>query len=278
MHKILKQKTISIPLFTLFSLLSFLFLGSLLTPYSHRELFWDHICHSPSWELKFYFGTDSLGRDLFSRLLVGGRISLSLALLASLLCVSCGTILGLLSGYFSRWIDRVIMGIADFLYGFPFLLSISFLFTLFERNPLFIFLSIALLEWPDIARMIRAHTLSMKNQPFIQYARCSGASTYTIFLKEILPNLSGPLFIYTSLIFQRALMIESFLSFLGLGIQEPMTSLGLLIGEGVQQIETEWWSFFFPTTFLLFSVLSLIYLGEELRKTFSVKEQIFKSS
>ena len=244
-----------------------------LSPYAIDEIFWDAIGTGPTLAGGHPFGTDANGRDLFLRTLYAGRISLTVGLAASLVSVLVGVAWGTVSGYFGGVTDSLMMRFVDILYALPFMFFVILLMVYFGRHVVLIFVAIGMVEWLDMARIVRGETLSIKRREFVEAARAMGAPSLWIVARHVIPNVVGPVVVFATLTVPRAILFESFLSFLGLGIQEPMTSWGVLISEGASQMETQPWTLVFPATFLAATLFSLNFLGDGLRDALDPKER-----
>ncbi|MDE0355094.1 MAG: ABC transporter permease subunit [Deltaproteobacteria bacterium] len=245
----------------------------MLSPYAIDEIFWDAIGTGPSLAGGHLFGTDANGRDLFLRTLYAGRISLAVGLAASVVSVLVGVAWGTVSGYFGGFTDSAMMRFVDVLYALPFMFFVILLMVYFGRHVVLIFVAIGMVEWLDMARIVRGQTLSIKRREFVEAARAMGAPSTWIVLRHVIPNVLGPVVVFATLTVPRAILFESFLSFLGLGIQEPMTSWGVLISEGATQMETQPWALVFPATFLATTLFSLNFLGDGLRDALDPRER-----
>ena len=206
-------------------------------PYAYQNL--DLGASPPSAE--HLLGTDILGRDLYSRILYGARISLLVGFVATTVALFIGVTWGLIAGYFGGKIDTVMMRIVDVLYGIPFIIFIILLMVVFGRNLWLLFIAIGAVEWLTMARIVRGQVLSLKNQEFILAAQAMGVSNFSMFKRHLLPNILGPIAVYATLTIPQVMLLESFLSFLGLGIQPPMSSWGTLIKDGVESMEEYSW-------------------------------------
>jgi oligopeptide transport system permease protein len=212
-----------------------------------------------------FFGTDDLGRDLFVRTMSGTRVTLLVAIVASFVSLVLGVAYGAVAGYAGGKIDAFMMRIVDALYALPFIFLVILLMVAFERNFLLIFVAIGAINWLDMARIVRGQTLSLKERDFVAAARLIGVRPVVIVFRHIVPNLLGVVVVYITLTIPQAIMVESFLSFLGLGIQEPQTSLGALVNGGVSQMERAPWMLLIPATLLAVVLMSFNFLGDGLR-------------
>jgi oligopeptide transport system permease protein len=219
------------------------------------------------------FGTDDLGRDLFVRTMLGTQITLLVAIVASIVSLVIGVLYGAIAGYVGGRVDAVMMRIVDTLYALPFIFFVILLMVVFERNFLLIFVAIGAINWLDMARIVRGQTLSLREREFVEAARLMGVSTPRIILRHIAPNLIGVVVVYVTLTIPQAILVESFLSFLGLGIQEPQTSLGALVDAGVNQMEGASWMLLIPASLLAVILLCFNFLGDGLRDVFDSRHK-----
>lgn len=212
-----------------------------------------------------WLGTDDLGRDMLSRLLYGGRISLAVGLCATFVSLCIGVLYGAVSGYVGGRTDNLMMRLVDVLYALPFTVFVIILMVVFESHLLLLFVAIGAVEWLTMARIVRGQVLALKEQTFIRAARALGYSHTRILLRHIVPNIIGPVIVYTTLTVPRVILLESFLSFLGLGIQPPMSSWGLLIRDGARMMESYPWMLIFPGVTLSTALFALNLMGDALR-------------
>ena len=220
------------------------------------------------------FGTDEVGRDLLARCFYGGRISFAVGLVATLVAVVIGTIYGAVSGYVGGRTDYLMMRVVDVLYGLPYMFIVILILVAIGRGLIPIFAALGLFMWLTTARIVRGQVLSYKNREFVQAAKIVGASRARIIFRHLLPNAIGPVIVYSTLSVPSVILMESFLSFLGLGVQEPHTSWGLLTAEGsraINPLESYWWLILFPSLFLASSLLALNFLGDGLRDALDPK-------
>ena len=248
-------------------------LAPYLSAHAIDDISWDAISSPPDFAQGFYFGTDSNGRDLFVRTLYGARISLMVGILASIVSLVIGVIYGAVAGYLGGAVDNVMMRIVDILYSLPFMFFVILLTVFFGRNILLIFVAIGAVQWLDMARIVRGQTMALKHREFIEAAHAFGASSTSIVRRHIIPNILGPVMVFVTLTVPQVILLESFLSFLGLGVQEPMTSWGVLISDGARDMETAPWSLLFPATFLAVTLFSLNFLGDGLRDALDPKDR-----
>ncbi|MCZ6855084.1 MAG: ABC transporter permease subunit [Gammaproteobacteria bacterium] len=238
-------------------------LGPMFSSWEFDEIDWDALESPPS--LQHWFGTDFIGRDLFVRSMLGARVSLGIALIATLVSVLVGIPWGAVAGYLGGRTDQLMMRIVDVLYALPFVLIVILLVVIFGRNPYLLFMALGAVFWLDIARIVRGQTLRLREQPFIGAARILGVTTPAIIRRHVVPNVLGPALVYATLTIPGVILAESFISFLGLGIQEPNTSWGVLIADGTQTMESSPWTLIFPGTLLAVTIWCTNMLGDRLR-------------
>ncbi len=221
-----------------------------------------------------WFGTDDLGRDQLVRTMQGTQVTLLVAIVASLVSVVIGVLYGAIAGYAGGRIDAVMMRFVDTLYAMPFIFFVILLMVVFERNFLLVFVAIGAINWLDMARIVRGQTLSLREREFVLAARLIGTSPFRIVWRHIAPNLAGIVVVYATLTIPQAILVESFLSFLGLGIQEPRTSLGTLVANGVHHLENAPWVLLFPGALLALILLCCNFLGDGLRDRFDARRAL----
>lgn len=247
--------------------------GPWASPYEYDFTDWGMISVSPDLASGHVFGTDSLGRDLFVRTLYGGRISLMVGVVATLVSLLIGISYGATAGYLGGRIDHVMMRVVDILYAMPFMFFVILLMVMFGRNIFLIFIAIGAINWLDMARIVRGQTLSLKHKEFVEAAEAIGVSSFNIIRRHIVPNLLGVVVVYVTLTIPQVILVESFLSFLGLGVQEPMTSWGALVNEGAQEMENAPWMLIFPAVFLAATLFCFNFIGDGLRDALDPKDR-----
>ena len=219
----------------------------------------------------FFLGTDTLGRDLFSRILYGARVSLMVGFVATGVALVIGVSWGIIAGYFGGRVDSIMMRIVDVLYGLPFIIFIILLMVIFGRNIWLLFGAIGAVEWLTMARIVRGQVLTIKNQEYVLAAQAMGVSNFQMFRKHIFPNILGPIAVYATLTIPQVMLLEAFLSFLGLGIQPPMSSWGTLIRYGVESMEEYSWLLIYPGLTFTITLFALNFFGDGLRDALDPK-------
>lgn len=254
-------------------LLGLMVLGALMTPliapYDYEVQNLDLGATPPS--AAHWLGTDIFGRDLLTQILYGGRISLAVGLVATAVALVIGVSWGAIAGYFGGKIDSIMMRFVDIVYALPFMIFIILLMVVFGRNIVLLFVAIGAVEWLTMARIMRTQVQNLKQQEFVEAAVSLGLSPSSIIFKHILPNAIGPIIVYTTLTIPSVMLLEAFLSFLGLGIQPPQTSWGLLISYGSETMEEYPWLLIFPGLALTITLFSLNFLGDGLRDALDVR-------
>ena len=220
---------------------------------------------------EFLLGTDTLGRDLFSRILYGARVSLLVGFVATSVALVIGVSWGIVAGYFGGRIDSLMMRIVDVLYGLPFIIFIILLMVIFGRNIWLLFGAIGAVEWLTMARIVRGQVLTIKTQEYVLAAQAMGVSNIQMFRKHIYPNILGPIAVYATLTIPQVMLLEAFLSFLGLGIQPPMSSWGTLIRYGVESMEEYSWLLIYPGLTFTITLFALNFFGDGLRDALDPK-------
>jgi oligopeptide transport system permease protein len=260
-------------LFMTVSLIALALFGPWFNPNGSETLDWLHVASQPALQSAHWFGTDRLGRDLFVRTLEGTRVSLTVGLVASAVSLLVGIGYGAVAGYVGGRTDHVMMRVIEILSGLPLIFFVIFLTVIFGRSEYLLFVSIGAVGWLTMARIVRGQTLSIRRREFIEAAVASGAGTARIIFKHVIPNVIGPVIVYATLTVPQIIMFESFLSFLGLGIQEPHASLGTLIAEGAGEMEAAPWILLIPGGFLAALLLALNIFGDGLRDALDVEER-----
>jgi len=246
--------------------------GPYIVPFNYEDPDWAAFKAPPSLDSGHYFGTDQNGRDLLARTLYGTRVSLVVAFVATLVSVVIGVFYGAVAGYLGGRIDAAMMRFVDIMYALPYILFVILLMVIFGRNVVLLFVGIGAVEWLTMARIVRGQTLSLREREFIEAARAAGLKPFQIIRRHITPNLIGPVVIFATLTVPEVILTESFLSYLGFGVQEPLTSLGTLIAEGTDVISVLPWMLWFPAVFLVTMLLSLAFIGDGLRDAFDPKD------
>lgn len=228
----------------------------------------------PSLENGHYFGTDNLGRDLYARVVQGTQISLMVGIVGAGIAVIVGTLYGATAGYVGGRTDQIMMRTVDILMSIPYMFVLILLLVMFGRSMSMLFLGIGLISWLDMSRIVRGQTLSLKNREFIEAARATGVSSFRIIIRHIVPNLLGVVAVYATLLVPLMILTESFISFLGLGVQEPLTSWGALISEGAGTMNYgTLWQLAFPLFFFVITLFGFFFVGDGLRDALDPKER-----
>ncbi len=272
--RFLRNRTAFASLVVLSVIMLLAVVGPSTSPWEYDQIDWDHIAASPGSGEQHWFGTDNVGRDLYVRTFAGARVSLSVALLATAVSVLIGVPFGAIAGYIGGRTDLLMMRFVDVLYSLPFMFFVILLVVVFGRNIVLIFVALGAVSWLDLARIVRGQTLSIKEQPFIEAAVALGVPSHRVVLRHVIPNLLGPVAIYGTLTIPGVILAESFISYLGLGVQEPSTSWGVLIAEGTHEMETAPWMLIFPASFLATSLFCFNYVGDGLRDAFDPRTDL----
>ena len=223
---------------------------------------------NPVHQRHYILGTDSLGRDMLSRTIYGGRISIAIGILGTVTALLLGVLMGAIAGYAGGWIDNLIMRFVDIMYGLPYMLMVIIMMAILGRNIFILFIAIALVSWLSIARVVRGQIISLKNSEFVEAAKTMGASPARIIAKHLLPNTIGIIIVYSSLSLPSFIMNESFLSFLGLGVSAPLASWGSLVSDGVKGMELYSWQLIVPAVVMTLFLFAMNFLGDGLRDAF----------
>jgi len=244
-----------------------------ISPHPFDEIYWDRIQKPPDFANAHWFGTDGNGRDLFVRTLYGARVSLMVGVLATSVSLVIGVSWGATAGFFGGRVDNFMMRFVDIMYSLPFMFFVILLMVMFGRNIWLIFIALGAVEWLTMARIVRGQTLSVKRREFIEAAHAAGVGNFTVIFRHIVPNVLGPVIVYMTLTIPQVILTESFLSFLGLGVQEPLTSWGVLISEGTRVMETSPWMLAFPGLFLAATLFCFNFIGDGLRDALDPKDR-----
>ena len=277
--RFLKNKAAVTSLIILSIILIFAFLGPLFAQWTNEEIDWAILgdistLGMPSFSTGHFFGTDELGRDLYSRVIQGTKISLMVGVVGALIAVFVGTLYGAIAGYFGGRVDNIMMRIVDILMSIPYMFVLILLLVIFGRSIFMLFVGIGLISWLDMSRIVRGQTLSIKKKEFIEAAVATGVGIFSIILRHIIPNLLGVVAVYATLLVPGMILTESFISFLGLGIQEPNTSWGALISEGAGTMRYgTLWQLLFPLFFFVVSLFSFFFIGDGLRDALDPKDR-----
>ena len=267
--RLLKNKAAMVGAIILILLIGCAILAPVIAPYSYSFQNLD-LGASPL-SSEHLLGTDILGRDLLSRILYGARISLLVGFVATGVALVIGVSWGIVAGYFGGRVDQIMMRIVDVLYGLPFIIFIILLMVIFGRNLWLLFGAIGAVEWLTMARIVRGQVMSLKNQEFVLAAQAMGISNLSMFRRHLLPNILGPIAVYATLTIPQVMLLESFLSFLGLGIQPPMSSWGTLIKDGVESMEEYSWLLIYPGITFTITLFALNFFGDGLRDALDPK-------
>jgi oligopeptide transport system permease protein len=244
-------------------------IGPVVSPYGYEEQDLLNTFSPPG--AQHWLGTDQLGRDLCTRIMSGGRISITVGLVATFVALTIGVTYGAVAGFFGGKIDSVMMRIVDILYALPFTIFVILLMVFFGRNIFLLFFAIGAVEWLTMARIVRGQILSIKRMEYIEAARSLGLGRRRIIFRHMLPNILGPIIVYATLTIPAVMLLEAFLSFLGLGVQPPMSSWGVLIKDGAEKMEEFWWLLVFPGALFSITLFSLNFLGDGLRDALDVR-------
>ena len=273
-HRLLKNRAAVYSAFIMAAMVVLVVFAPMLISWDADYTDWDHTSSPPSIESGHWLGTDAVGRDILVRTLEGGRISLLVGLVATVVSLLIGVSYGATAGYFGGMTDRIMMRAVDIIYALPFMFFVILLMVVFGRHILLIFVAIGAVNWLDMARIVRGQTLSLKNTEFVEAARACGVQDWDIIRRHIVPNLLGVVMVYVTLTIPQVILIESFLSFLGLGVQEPMSSWGALVSDGAQDMESAPWTLVVPSVFLTITLYCFNYIGDGLRDALDPKDRL----
>ncbi|HEY2752963.1 ABC transporter permease [Phenylobacterium sp.] len=246
--------------------------GPQLTPYAYDQVNKTDVWFAPL-QNGHLIGTDALGRDLLARLLMGLRVSLAIGLVATFVSLIIGVAWGAVAGFIGGRLDEIMMRFVDVLYSLPFIFFVILLMVTFGSNFILIFVAIGAVEWLTMSRIVRGQTLTLKHKEFVEAARAAGLRRGGIIVRHIVPNLLGPVVVYVTLTIPAVILAESFLSFLGLGVQPPMASLGTLIANGAQDMELAPWLLIFPSLVMIVTLMSFNFIGDGLRDAIDPKDR-----
>jgi oligopeptide transport system permease protein len=272
-RRLLRNKAAVVSMVVLAIIAALALFAPWLSPHAYDEIYWERILAPPDFEHAHWFGTDGNGRDLFVRTLYGARVSLMVGILATGVSLVIGVTWGAIAGYFGGRVDNLMMRFVDVMYSLPFMFFVILLMVVFGRHIFLIFIAIGAVEWLTMARIVRGQTLAVKGKEFIEAARAAGVRNRRIITRHIIPNVLGPVIVYVTLTVPQVILIESFLSFLGLGVQEPLTSWGVLIAEGAAQMESAPWLLIFPATLLAITLFCFNFIGDGLRDALDPKDR-----
>jgi oligopeptide transport system permease protein len=273
LRRLFANKAAVVSIFLLTAVILIAIVGPYFLPWSYDKIDWTSIRKPPDFAKGHFLGTDQNGRDMAARILQGTQMSLLVAGVATVVSVVIGIAYGAIAGYFGGRIDAAMMRFVDIMYALPYILFVIILVVIFGRSPVLLFVGIGCLEWLTMARIVRGQTLSLKEREFIEAARAGGAKPFAIIFRHIVPNLTGPVVIYATLTVPEIILTESFLSYLGLGVQEPQTSLGTLISFGAPVAEALPWMLFGPALFLVLMLVCFSYIGDGLRDALDPKDR-----
>ena len=247
--------------------------GPYMLQHTHDATDWNALSLAPTLTNGHYLGTDELGRDLLARTLQGGGITFQVGIVGTLVSVVIGVSWGAIAGFFGGKVDALMMRIVDVLYALPFMLFAILLMTFFGRDLYLMFVALGAISWLDMARIVRGQTLSLKSKEFVEAAHATGVSQFAIIFRHIVPNLLGIVVVYATITIPGVIMTESVLSFLGLGVQEPNTSWGVLVQEGQKVMESQPWMLLVPGLFLSVTLYCANYVGDGLRDALDPKDR-----
>ena len=279
LHRFMRNKAAVASVVILLVIVVFTFVGPFVSQWSIERIDWGILGAvaeqgGPSIDSGHYFGADELGRDLYSRVIQGTQISLAVGVLGAAVAVVIGTLYGAIAGYFGGRLDSAMMRFVDIIYSIPFLFILILMLIMFGRSFVVLFMGIGLISWLGMSRVVRGQTLTLKNREFVEAAIATGVKPLAVVFRHIVPNLLGIVVVYATLLIPEIILLESFISFLGLGIQEPNTSLGALISDGAQTMQYgELWQLGFPLAFFVVILFSFFFAGDGLRDALDPKDR-----
>jgi oligopeptide transport system permease protein len=271
-RRLLRNRAAVASMIVLGLLVALALIGPLLVPYTYDEINKSDVWLPPLTGAHL-LGTDSLGRDLLARLFTGLGVSLAIGAVATTVSLVIGVAWGATAGYLGGVVDEVMMRVVDVLYSLPYIFFVILLMVTFGSNFILMFVAIGAVEWLTMARIVRGQTLSLKQKEFIEAARAAGLTPAAIIVRHIVPNLLGPVVVYVTLTIPGVILAESFLSFLGLGVQPPMASLGTLISNGAQDMELAPWLLIFPSLTMVVTLMCFNFIGDGLRDALDPKDR-----
>jgi len=271
--RLLRNKAAVFSLILLAVLVFLAFIGPLLWIHDSAFIYRDRVQLPPTLENWHIFGTDAQGRDLFARTLVGLRMSLMVGVVATMVSLAIGVMWGATAGFIGGRVDQIMMRIVDILYAIPFIFFVIILMVVFGRNIILIFVAIGAVEWLTMARIVRGQTIALRGMEFVEAAHAAGVGQLSIIRRHIVPNVLGPVVVYVTLTIPVVILAESFLSFLGLGVQEPLTSLGNLIANGARDMEIAPWTLYVPAATMMLTLFCFNFIGDGLRDAIDPKDR-----
>lgn len=278
-RRFFRNRAAFVSLIVLLVAVAFTIVGPFLARWSIEKIDWSVVGSvltkgAPSFATGHYFGTDEVGRDLYSRVLQGTQVSLLVGIVGSAIAVVVGTIYGAIAGYFGGKLDSAMMRLVDIIYSIPYMFILILLLIIFGRSFIMLFVGIGLISWLGMSRVVRGQTMALKNREFVEAAIATGSKPSAVIFRHIVPNLLGVVAVYATLLIPEMILLESFISFLGLGVQEPNTSLGALISEGAQTMQYGTiWQLAFPLAFFVVILFSFFFVGDGLRDALDPKDR-----
>lgn len=278
-RRFFRNRAALVSLIILLAAVAFTIVGPFLARWSIEKIDWSVVGSvlakgAPSFATGHYFGTDEVGRDLYSRVLQGTQVSLMVGIIGSAIAVVVGTVYGAIAGYFGGKLDSAMMRLVDIIYSIPYMFILILLLIIFGRSFIMLFVGIGLVSWLGMSRVVRGQTMALKNREFVEAAIATGSKPSAVIFRHIVPNLLGVVAVYATLLIPEMILLESFISFLGLGVQEPNTSLGALISEGAQTMQYGTiWQLAFPLAFFVVILFSFFFVGDGLRDALDPKDR-----